>query len=92
MTQAQMIEGTTEEVTRQMQQSYAGQNLRVFVEPEEAEDLAADLPDPPDTIRDKAHLIELLKEGMQGELVAVRQEEWAEIREEVRRRIAAKKQ
>ncbi len=94
MTQARMIEGTTEEVTRQMQQSYAGQNLRVFIEPEseEAEDLAAALPAPPDTIRDKAHLVELLQEGMQGEPEPIRQEEWSEIRKEVRSKLALKKQ
>ena len=86
MTQAQMIEGTTEDVTHQIQQHYAGQKLRVYVEPEEAEDLTAELPDPPFTVRDKAHLIELLNEGMHGEPEILRQEEWAEIRREVRRR------
>lgn len=92
MTQAQMIEGTTEDVTRQMQQNYAGQTLRVFVELEEVEDLAAGLPDPPDTIRDKAHLVELLRQGMQGEPELLRQEEWTEIRQEVQRRLARDKQ
>ena len=92
MTQAQMLEGTTEEVTRLIQQSYAGQNLRVFVEPEEAEDFGATLPTPPDTIRDKAHLVELLREGMQGEPETIRQEEWAEIRQEVQRRLARERQ
>ena len=38
-----MIEGTTEDVTPQIQQHYAGQKLRVHVEPEEAEDLTAGL-------------------------------------------------
>ncbi len=97
MIHAQMIEGTTEEVTRQMQQSYAGQKLRVFIEPEEneaeeAENFGATLPTPPDTIRDKAHLVELLREGMQGEPEPIRQEEWAEIRQEVQRRLALKNQ
>ena len=90
MTQAQMIEGTTEEVTRRIQQSYAGQRLRVYVEPE-VEDFAALLV-PPNTIRDTEHLIELLHEGMQGEPETIRQEEWAEIREEVQRRLARDKQ
>ena len=97
MTQAQILEGTTEEVARQIQQSYAGRKLRVFVEPEEnepeeEEDLAAGLPAPPDTLRDRAHLIELLHEGMQGAPEPLRQEEWTEIREEIRRRLAFKKQ
>ena len=90
MTQAQMIKGTTEEVTRQMQQSYAGQNLRVFVEPEEneAEDLAAGLPDPPDTIRDKAHLVELLREGMSSPVSEFTDDTLEQMRQEVRRRLA----
>lgn len=32
MTQSQMIEGTTEEIIRQLQQNYAGQKLRLFIE------------------------------------------------------------
>ena len=57
MTQAQMIEGTTEEITRQLQRSYAGQKLRVFIEPEtEEQDLAAGLPDPPFTVRSRGTL------------------------------------
>lgn len=34
MTQSQMIEGTTEEIVRQLQQNYAGQKLRLFIEVE----------------------------------------------------------
>ncbi len=93
MTQTQMLEGTAEEITRQLQQSYAGQKLRVFVEPEEAddeEDLAAGIPDPPDTIRDKAHLIELLREGMNSPTIPFTDDSLEQMRQEVRRRIAAK--
>ncbi len=36
MAQAQMIEGTTEEIIRQLQQNYAGQKLRLFIEPQTA--------------------------------------------------------
>jgi hypothetical protein len=32
MAQAQMIEGTTEEIIQQLQQNYAGQKLRVYIE------------------------------------------------------------
>ncbi len=95
MTQTQMLEGTAEEITRKLQQSYAGQKLRVFVEPtgvEDEEDLAAGIPDPPDTIRDKAHLIEILHEEMQGEPQTVTDQEWVEIRRQVRERLALKKQ
>ena len=92
MTQAQMIEGTTEEVTRQMQQSYAGQNLRVFIEPEEeaeeAEDLAAGLPDPPFTVRSREHLVELLEEGLNSPVSEFTDDTLEQMRQEVRRRLA----
>lgn len=91
MTQTQIIEGTTEEVTRQMQQSYAGQNLRVFIEPEEneaEEDLVATLPAPPDTIRDKAHLLELFREGMSSPVSEFTDITLEQMRQEVRRRLA----
>ena len=93
MTQAHMIEGTTEERTRQMQQSYAGQNLRVFIESEEneaeeAEDFAATLPTPPGTIRDKAHLVELLREGMNSPATEFTGDILEQMRQEVRRRLA----
>ena len=93
MTQAQMIEGTTEEVTRLMQQSYAGQNLRVFIEPEEngaeeAEYLAAGLPDPPFTVRNREHLVELLREGMNSPVTEFTDDTLEQMRQEVRRRLA----
>jgi hypothetical protein len=84
MTRAQMIEGTTEEITRQMQQSYADQKLRVFIEPEENEDLAAGIPDPPDTIRDKAHLMELLHEGMNSPTVPFTDDSSEKMHQEVK--------
>lgn len=84
MAQAQIIEGTAEEITRQLQQSYAGQKLRVFVESEEdEEDLAAGIPDPPDTIRDKAHLIELLCEGMNSPTIPFTDDSLEQMRQEV---------
>ena len=91
MTQAQMIEGTTEEVTRQMHQHYAGQNLRVYVEPEisepaESEDLAAGLPDPPFTVRDREHLIGLLQEGMNSPVTEFTDDTLEQMRQEVRSR------
>ena len=90
MTQAQMLEGTTEEVTRQIQQSYAGQNLRVFVEPEEnePEDLAAGLPDPSFTVRSREHLIELLHEGMNSPVTEFTDDTLEQMRQEVRSRLA----
>ncbi len=91
MTHMQMIEGTTEDIASQLRQSYAGQRLRVFVEPEDDADLTAGLPDPPNTIRDRAHLIELLRAGMNGEPRPITDHEWAELRQEVRDRLALRK-
>ena len=89
MTQAQMIEGTTEDVAHQIQRHYAGQNLRVYVEPEisepaEAEDLTAGLPDPPFTVRDREHLIGLLQEGMNSPVTEFTDDTLEQMRQEVR--------
>ena len=88
MTQTQMIEGTTEEITRRMQQIYAGQKLRVFIEPEEAEDLAAGLPDPPFTVRSREHLLELLQEGIDSPVGEFTDDTLEQMRQEVRMRYA----
>jgi hypothetical protein len=89
MAQAQMIEGTTEEVTRRLLETFPSQNLRVFVEPEET-DLGVNLPDPTNTVRDRAHLVELLREGLNSPTQEVTEESWERKREEVRRRHAAR--
>ncbi len=96
MTQAQMMEGTTEEVTRRMQQIYAGRKLRVFVEPEEpagveeAEDPAAGAPDPPFTVRSREHLVELLQEGINSPVSEFTDDTLEQMRREVRKRHARK--
>jgi hypothetical protein len=93
MMQAQMIEGTTEEVTRQMQQSYAGRKLRVFIEPEDdemeaGEDLAAGLPEPPFTVHSREHLVELLEEGMSSPVSEFTDNTLEQMRLEVKKRLA----
>jgi hypothetical protein len=66
MTSVQIIEGTIAEITTRLHQTYADQErARVFVETEE-EDLSADLPDPPNAVRDREHLFQLLEEGLNG--------------------------
>ena len=93
MTQAQMIEGTTEEITRQLQQSYAGQKLRVFIEPEAQEQgLAANFPDPPITIQSREHLIALLHEGLNSPVQEFTDQTLEQMRQEVRNRQARRKQ
>ena len=88
MMQAQMIEGTTEEVARKIQQSYAGQKLRVFIEPEEGEDLTAGVPGPPFTVRSREHLVELLHEGIDSPVSEFTEDTLEQMRQEVRRRHA----
>ncbi len=89
MAQAQMIEGTTEEITTRLLENFPSQKLRVFVEPEE-EDLGADLPDPPNSVRDEAHLIELLRDGLNSPVQEITDETWERKRQEVHRRHAAR--
>lgn len=92
MTQAQLIEGTAEEVSRQMQLNYAGQRVRVFVEPEAldslTQDLAADLPAPPFTVRSREHLVALLHEGMNSPVTEFTDDTLEQMRREVRKRQA----
>lgn len=56
----------------------------------EQEDLIPDLPVPPNTVRDEAHLVELLLEGLNGARHEVTEETWEWKRQEVRRRHAAR--
>ena len=86
MGQAQVLEGTTEEIIAGLQEAYPEQTLRVTVESQE-EDLLKDMPPPPGTIRSEAHLIALLKEGLAGSRHEVTEETWARKRLEVRRRL-----
>lgn len=91
--QAQIIEGTSEEISVLLQEgAFAGQKLRVIVEPEDDEDLSAGLPPPPFAIRDRAHLLELLREGLKGPFHKFTDESMEAIRQEVHRRHAARQQ
>lgn len=89
MGQAQVIEGTTEEILTRLRDFYPEQTLRVTVEPQE-EDLLAGMPPPPNTVRSEAHLIELLLEGLKGPGHEVTDDIWEQRKAEVRRRAAAR--
>ena len=90
-----LFEGTKEDAINYLTK-YSGEPLnsrfKIFVEPEEAEtaedpeDLYPNLPDSPNTIRDKAHLEELLAAGLASPATRVTKESWAFIRQEVHRR------
>ncbi len=91
--QAQIIEGTSEEISVLLQKGvFAGQKLRVIVEPEDSEDLAAGIQNPPFTVQSREHLIELLREGINSPAKKFTDETLEQMRQEVRTRIAARQQ
>ena len=84
-----ILEGTWEEI-KSHDAELAGLRLRVIVEPEEV-DYAAHIPPPPNTVRDKAHLEELLLEGLNsGPATPMTAADWDDIRRQVRDRLAKK--
>jgi hypothetical protein len=89
MAEPQVIEGTSEEIATLLQGgAFAGLKLRVIIEPDE-EDFTDDLPDPPNTVRDAAHLEQLLHEGLQsGPATPMTEADWEDIRREVQSRVA----
>ena len=95
MAQLQIFEGTLEELIGRKEE-FAGMKLQVFALPEpateEPEDWSELLPDPPNTVRDLAHLEALLLEGLNSPQEPVTEQDWIEIRQEVHRRHAARKQ
>lgn len=96
MAELQIFEGTTEDIAKLLQHgAFAGSKLKLIVNPapieeaEEEEDLSDSFPDPPNTIRDKAHLEELLLAGINSPTRRVTEQTWEETRQEVHRRHAA---
>jgi hypothetical protein len=73
-----VIEGTWEEVKKH-EAEFVGHHVKLIIDAE-IEDLAAGIPDPPDTIRDLDHLKELIREGLNSPVHKVTKESWDEIR------------
>ena len=105
MAELQVFEGTTEDIFKLLQNgAFAGSRLKLIVDPaplieqQEAtdagdeEDLSDSLPDPPFTVRDKAHLDELLLAGINSPTSEVTDASWEAIRQEVHRRHLAREQ
>ena len=86
--QAQVIEGTTEEILTCLQEAYPNQTLRVTIEPQEEENLLVGVPLPPNTVRSGAQLIELLLQSLNSPRYKVTNETWEQRKAEVRRRVA----
>jgi hypothetical protein len=77
MSQARIIDGTDDEIASLLQTgTLAGHRLRLIVDPEPDEDLSECLPTPPNSVRNHEHLLELLREGMQGTPEPVTKETW----------------
>ena len=90
MAQPQVIEGTTEEIVTVLQGgAFAGRKARVIFEPDE-EDFADNLPDPPNTVRDAAHLEQLLLEGLASPAREMTDADWQELHRRAQSRFAAK--
>ena len=89
-----LFEGTEEDIINYLTEhkgNYPNVRLQVSVKPEPAltedeEDLYPNLPDPPNTVRDRAHLFELLDAGIASPTERVTEEYWEDIRCEVQRR------
>jgi len=84
-----ILEGTWEEIKKH-DMELTGLKLRVIVEPEEV-DYSVDIPAPPNTIRDKAHLEELLLEGLNsGPATPLTPSDWDDMRRQIRERLTKK--
>jgi hypothetical protein len=90
MAQPQVIEGTTEEIVTLLQGgAFAGRKAKVIIEPAE-EDFTEDLPDPPNTVRDAAHLEQLLLDGLASPAREMTEADWQELHRRAEMRMARK--
>ncbi len=90
MGEAQVLEGTAEDIAARLRETYPKQILRVTVEPQEEEPLL-DFADYPHTVTSEAQLIKLLLESVNGSTRhEVTEETWEQRKAEVRRRMASR--
>lgn len=83
----QVVAGTAQEIAQYLQSADLGDEQLTLLVP--VKDYSDFFPNPPVTIRDQAHLEELLLEGLEsGEATPMTCQDWAEIRAEVRARHA----
>jgi len=88
MGQPQVIEGTSEEIATLLQGgTFAGRKMRVIVEPDE-QDFSDELPDPPSTVRDAAHLEQLLLDGLASPAREMTDADWQELHRRAKSRLA----
>ncbi len=86
----QVIEGTTEEIATLLQAgAFAGRKMKLIIEPDE-EDFTANMPDPLNTIRDAAHLEQLLMEGLASPAREMTAADWQELKRRAQDRLKGK--
>jgi hypothetical protein len=86
----QVVAGTAQEIAQYLQSADLGDEQLTLLVP--VKDYSDFFPNPPVTIRDKAHLEELLLEGLCSSDEEVTEQDWIDIRREVRERLAARNQ
>ena len=87
MAPSQVIEGTTEEIVLLLQSAaFSGRRARVILEPDE-EDFTANHPEPPNPVRDVAHLEQLLLEGLASPSREMTESDWQELHRRAQERI-----
>lgn len=84
MGEAQVVEGTTEEIMARLRDAYPEQNLRVTVEPQEEEPIV-DWSDYPQTVTSEEQLVHLLRQSLTSPTQEVTEETWEQRRIEIRR-------
>jgi hypothetical protein len=86
----QVVVGTAQEIAQYLQSADLGDEQLTLLVP--VKDYSDFFPNPPVTIRDKVHLEELLLEGLCSSDEEVTEQDWIDIRREVRERLAARNQ
>ncbi len=87
MGEAQVIEGTTEEIMATLRDAYPEQTLRVTVEPQEEEPII-DWSAYPHTVTSEEQLVNLLLQSLNSPKQEVTEETWEQRKAEIRRRAA----
>lgn len=76
-----ILEGTGAEIAKLLDRDpLSTQRLRVYIDDELS---VSEVPTPPNTIRDRAHLEELLLKGYEGEPIPVTDKTWAQLHERI---------
>lgn len=90
MSLSQVVEGTGEEIAALLQsEAYARRKVRVSIEANE-EDFSDNLPDPPTTIHDRAHLEQLLLTGLASPARELTDADWQELHRRAQDRLERK--